>query len=256
MSHSVFNQSFDVWQYCNILCHYSFFSSVCVWWGDINNTATPRFWPQKWTLPIMKTFPCQKTLQCCIYTQHVQCNFSLILVQTIYWIAKDFCQVQYFRWESSLFLIAHISTAIFMENQNLGCSIIPFKLVGADHIQNIHLGATTKPFFAFFTRLFAADCRVPGPSCQEERTQNYEDNKQINRRPTPCTRILHVPKYSVLKSNLHNKQINRRPTPCTSFLCVKKYSLVLHNTIYKQTTWLFLVSHMFYTINRRKANLL
>ena len=202
---------------------------VCVWWRDINNTATPRFWPQKWTLPIMKTFPCQKTLQCCIYTQHVQCNFSLILVQTIYWIAKALCQVQYFHWESSLFLIAHIPTAIFMENQNLGCSIIPFKLVNASHIQNIHLGATTKPFFAFFTRLFAADCRVPGPSCcQEERTQNYEDNKQIN----------------------------RRPTPCTSFLCVKKYSLVLNNTIYKQTTWLFLVSHMFYTINRRKANLL
>ena len=119
MSHSVFNQSFDVWQYCNILCHYSFFSSVCVWWGDINNTATPGFWPQKWTLPIMKTFPCQKTLQCCIYTQHVQCNFSLILVQTIYWIAKDFCQVQYFHWESSLFLIAHIPTAIIMENQEL-----------------------------------------------------------------------------------------------------------------------------------------
>ena len=121
-----------------------------------------------------------------------------------------------------------------MENQNSGCSNIPFKL-DADHIQNIHLGATTKPFLRF-SRLFAADCRVPGPSCQEERTQNYEDNKQINRRPTPCTRILHVPKYSELKSNLHKKQINRRPTPCTSFLCVKKYSLVLNNTIFIQTT--------------------
>jgi len=93
---------------------------VCVYCGgDINNTATPRFWPQKWTLPIMKTFPCQKTLQCCMYTQHIQCNFSLILVQTIYWIAKALCQVQYFHWESSLFLIAHIPTAIIMENQEL-----------------------------------------------------------------------------------------------------------------------------------------
>ena len=140
---------------------------VCVYCGgDINNTATPRFWPQKWTLPIMKTFPCQKTLQCCIYTQHVQCNFSWILVQTIYWIAKALCQVQYFHWESSLFLIAHIPTAIIMENQNSGCSIIPFQLVDADHIQNIHLGAITKLFCVFHSslcsRLSCAWSQLPG----------------------------------------------------------------------------------------------
>ena len=38
--------------------------------------------------------------------------------------------------------------------------------------------------------LFAADCRVPGLSCQEERTRNYEDNKQINSHPTPQRTIL------------------------------------------------------------------
>ena len=38
--------------------------------------------------------------------------------------------------------------------------------------------------------LFAADCRVPRLSCQEERTRNYEDNKQINSHPTPRPTIL------------------------------------------------------------------
>ena len=143
-------------------------------------------------------------------------------------LLQSLFQVQFniFTENSRLFLIAHIPT-IIIENQNSGCSIIPLKLVYADHIKKYTPGGYYKTFFAFFSRLFAADCRVPGPSCQEERTQNYEDNKQINRRPTPCTRILHVPKHSVLKSNLHNKQINRRPTPCISLLFVQKYCLYL-----------------------------
>ena len=46
------------------------------------------------------------------------------------------------------------------------------------------------PLFQLLHLFAAGDCRVPELSWQEERTRNYEDNKQINSHPTPIHTIL------------------------------------------------------------------